>query len=85
MVFLGFGVLFPSHPPNQTATLAFLFAFSIEFSQFYQAPWINSLRQTKGGGLILGFGFRASDLICYAVGISVGYALERFLRPPRST
>lgn len=84
MVFLGFGVLFPTHSALQSAALALLFAFSIEFSQFYQAPWINSLRETKIGGLILGFGFRASDLICYAVGISFGYTLEHFLRPPRS-
>ena len=34
---------------------ALLFSYAIEFSQLYQAEWINALRHTALGGLVLGF------------------------------
>ena len=55
-------------------------AFSVEFSQLYHAPWIDSIRQTTLGGLVLGSGFLGSDLICYSVGIAVGVGLEWVIR-----
>lgn len=63
----------------QSAAAALGFAYAIEFSQFYQAPWLNSLRHTTLGALVLGFGFRATDLLCYAAGVACGYALDRLL------
>ncbi|WP_125717339.1 DUF2809 domain-containing protein [Pseudoalteromonas rubra] len=51
------------------ALLALGFAFAIEFSQLYQAQWLNDIRHTRLGGLILGFGFKGSDLVCYTLGI----------------
>jgi hypothetical protein len=59
------------------SAIALVFAFGIEFSQLYQAPWINRLRETKLGGLLLGFGFLPTDLLCYVVGISVGALTEQ--------
>ena len=53
------------------------FSVAIELSQLYHAPWIDSIRQTTLGGLILGFGFLWSDLACYAAGVGVGIILER--------
>jgi Protein of unknown function (DUF2809) len=40
------------------------------------APWIDSIRQTILGGLILGFGFLWSDFACYAVGVALGVMIE---------
>ena len=57
---------------------AIAFAFSIEFLQLYHAPWIDAIRSNKLGGLVLGFGFKSSDLLCYSVGIAFG-ALVDFL------
>jgi hypothetical protein len=34
-----------------------LFSVAIDLIQLYHAPWIDSIRQTTLGGLILGFGF----------------------------
>src|SRR5882762_2704821 len=48
-----------------------LFCYAIEFSQLYKAPWINSLRHTLFGRLVLGEGFLWSDLLCYIVGIGI--------------
>ena len=55
---------------------ALAFSFAIEFSQLYQADWINALRRTTLGGLILGYGFLWSDLVCYTVGILIGAGIE---------
>ena len=45
-------------------------------SQLYHAPWIDSIRHTTLGGLILGYGFLWSDLACYAVGVGLGVVIE---------
>ncbi len=74
--FFGFGVLLPKTSTQTIAILAMTFSVAIEFSQLYHAPWIDSIRQTTLGGLILGFGFLWSDLICYAVGVGLGLAIE---------
>ncbi|GAB4025488.1 hypothetical protein GCM10028809_06560 [Spirosoma gilvum] len=85
MVFLGFGILFRHWSTGRLALVAFFFSAGIEFSQLYHAPWIDHLRATRLGGLVLGFTFIWSDLICYAVGIGVGALAEHLLLPTYST
>jgi hypothetical protein len=48
----------------------------ISESQLYHAQWIDSIRSTTVGGLLLGFGFPWCDLACYAAGVGVGIFLE---------
>lgn len=60
--------------------LAFLFSFFIEFSQLYQADWINQIRATTLGGLVLGYGFLYADLVSYSIGISAAFALDYILK-----
>lgn len=50
-----------------------------ELLQLYHAPWIESVRQTRIGGLALGFGFLWSDILCYAVGTLIAYLLISFI------
>lgn len=76
MVFLGFGVVFPRTPTLRLAGLALTVAYLIELSQLYRAPWIEAVRRTRLGGLILGFGFVWSDLVCYAAGVLAGAGFE---------
>src|SRR3954464_6144190 len=52
------------------------FSVLIEVSQLYHAPWLDSIRHTTLGGLILGYGFLWGDLACYAVGIGLGVVIE---------
>ncbi|MNO28147.1 hypothetical protein D3C76_180340 [compost metagenome] len=70
---------------NRKLWIAFVwslvFSFSIECSQLYQAEWINSIRATVLGGLILGKGFLWIDLVRYTVGIMLSYGLDQFFRP----
>jgi hypothetical protein len=74
--FLGIGLVLPRAPTRTIALLATSFSVAVEISQLYHAPWIDSIRQTTLGGLILGFGFLWSDLACYALGVGIGVLLE---------
>jgi hypothetical protein len=78
--FLGVGLLFPRWSTLRVCVSASLFAFAIELSQLYHSPWIDQMRHTIVGGLILGYGFLWSDLLCYVVGISIGCVLEMVLK-----
>ena len=78
--FLGIGLLLPRTSIRTIALLAIAFSVLIEVSQLYHAPWIDSIRQTTLGGLILGFGFLWSDLACYATGVGLGVCAETVLR-----
>jgi hypothetical protein len=74
--FAGIGFLLPRASTRTVALLAMAFSIAIELSQLYHAPWIDSIRQTTLGGLILGYGFLWSDLACYAAGVGLGVILE---------
>jgi hypothetical protein len=51
----------------------------VEVGQLYHAPWIDSIRRTTLGGLMLGFDFVSSDLACYTVGVMMGMLVEHGL------
>ena len=76
MVFFAVSYLTPQLTSAARAGLAFTFACAVEASQLYHAPWIDSIRQTTIGGLVLGFTFVWSDLACYGVGIVFGFLLD---------
>lgn len=78
MVYFGFRFLMTGRSLFLAIFLAFLTSFSIEFSQLYQAEWINHIRHTTLGGLVLGKGFLFVDLIRYSIGIIVGGLLDRY-------
>lgn len=80
MVYFGFRFLFTNASLIKCLVLAFTFSFSIEFSQLYQADWINQIRATILGSLILGHGFLFQDLISYTIGIFLSYRLDLFLK-----
>jgi hypothetical protein len=66
----------PSQRLYLSALSASLVALRIEISQLDHAPWIDTLRHTRIGGLIFGFGFLWSDLMCYVCGITLGFIWE---------
>lgn len=80
MIFIGFGFLFPKIETKELAVISLLFCYGIEMSQLYHAPWIDSIRATTLGGLVLGYGFLWSDLIAYTIGVGIGLFLELKLR-----
>ncbi len=74
--FLTIGFLFPSFPTIKIAIIALAFAFFIEVTQLYHAPWLDDIRQYRLAGLVLGYGFLWSDLLCYSVGVMLGVVAE---------
>jgi len=80
MVFVGFGFLIPRASTLLLASLALSFCWGIEFSQLYHAPWIDAVRATVPGRLVLGSTFNWPDLPAYALGIGIGAWVEWLLR-----
>ena len=76
MVFLLFAFLFNKKSTIFIISWAIICSYSIEISQLYHAPWIDAIRNTVLGGLILGFGFLWSDLVCYTIGIIIGIIID---------
>jgi len=48
----------------------------VEISQLYQVEWLNNIRSTTLGRLVLGQGFLWSDIISYTVGITIATFLK---------
>ncbi|KAA0745651.1 DUF2809 domain-containing protein [Bacillus sp. AY3-1] len=80
MIFTGFGFLFPKIDTKKVAFISLLFCYGIELSQLYHAEWIDSIRATTLGGLVLGYGFLWSDLAAYTIGVGIGMFCEFMLR-----
>ncbi|MCH7225058.1 DUF2809 domain-containing protein [Haloferula sp. A504] len=81
-LFLVIAFVFPGMTTRKIAVMALALSFAVEFSQLYQAGWINAVRDTRIGALVLGHGFLWSDLLCYAVGVGAGACLQLPLRAP---
>lgn len=64
----------------RAAIAAVVFCFAIETGQLYHAPWIDTLRNTTLGGLVLGHGFHTADLVAYVIGVALGLVIERASR-----
>ncbi|MEY8348085.1 DUF2809 domain-containing protein [Bacillus cereus] len=80
MVFIGFGFLFHKMETKKVALLSLLFCYGIEMSQLYHAEWIDSIRATTLGGLVLGYGFLWSDVLAYTIGVGMGMFCELTFR-----
>ncbi|QWU45479.1 DUF2809 domain-containing protein [Bacillus sp. NP247] len=80
MIFTGFGFLFPKIETKKLAFISLIFCYGIEISQLYHASWIDNIRATTIGGLVLGYGFLWSDLVAYTIGVGVGVLCEFILR-----
>ncbi|MBJ8028982.1 DUF2809 domain-containing protein [Bacillus cereus group sp. N21] len=80
MIFIGFGFLFHKMKTKKIAFLSLLFCYGIEISQLYHADWIDNIRATTLGGLVLGYGFLWSDILAYTIGVGMGMLCELMFR-----
>lgn len=76
MVFIALGFIFRDKETKIVALIGIAFCYIIELSQLYHANWIDNIRETTLGGLVLGYGFLWSDLLAYAIGISAGIIID---------
>ena len=79
MVYFGFRFLIVRKSVFNSIWLSFLFSFGIEFSQLYQTDWINQIRNTTLGALVLGKGFLPVDLIRYTLGILLAAFVDKLV------
>lgn len=77
MVYLGWGWLWPRASVGRVAMAALAFSYLIEVGQLWQPPWLQAIRATTLGHLVLGSGFHAADLLAYAVGVVLGLGVDR--------
>lgn len=61
------------------AAIAFGTCCAVELSQLCHAPWLDALRGTTPGHLVLGSGFDPRDFAAYALGVLAAVAIERVL------
>ncbi|WP_082198264.1 MULTISPECIES: DUF2809 domain-containing protein [Bacillales] len=78
MIYFGIRLLWVRKSLLWAALVGILFCFGIEFSQLYQAEWIQAIRSTFLGALVLGSGFLTIDLVRYSVGVAVSLLLDRY-------
>lgn len=72
MVFLILGSIRPASSTGWLAIGALTISWLDEASQLYQAPWINAIRATTAGHLVLGSAFSWKDMVSYVVGVIIG-------------
>jgi hypothetical protein len=77
--FLGFGLFLPRASTWRIGLQAMLVFLLVEVSQLSKAPWLDTIRRTTIGGLVLGYGFVWGDLARYVVGVGLGMVVESAL------
>ena len=76
VVYLGIAFIKPDIVVWRLAGVALGVSYLVEVVQLYQAPWINSLRGTTLGHLVLGAGFDWLDLGAQTVGVALGTLVD---------
>jgi hypothetical protein len=79
MIYFGVRMVFIHLSRARAVWISVMFSWGVEFSQMIQVPWLNELRSTLWGALILGRGFLVIDLIRYLIGILCVYLIDRFI------
>jgi hypothetical protein len=74
MAFCGLGFINPGASTLRLAVYALLISYVDEFTQLYQAPWINEIRSSYVGHLVLGSTFSWYDMAAPTVGVAFGVA-----------
>jgi len=77
MVFFGLGFIFPKAGSVPVGLGALGFSVAIEVLKLWQAPWLVQVRHTTVGHLVFGHVFSWQNLVAYAVGVSLGVAIEK--------
>ncbi len=73
------GFLWPATTTRRLVLSALAIAVTVELTQLYHAPWIDAIRASRVGALVLGQGFLWTDLACYAVGACLAGVIDWWL------
>jgi hypothetical protein len=83
MVFWWVSALLPQASRWQRALLALGACWFVELTQLISLPWLNAIRATRAGHLVLGSGFDRRDFAAYGVGILAAFAAETLVHSRR--
>ncbi|MFE6077649.1 DUF2809 domain-containing protein [Paenibacillus sp. NPDC057886] len=78
MIYFGVRLVWINRSRELALMVSLLFSWVVECSQMIQTPWLNEVRSTVLGALILGRGFLVMDLLRYVVGILCVYGIDRY-------
>jgi hypothetical protein len=70
------GSLAPTARLGPRSAVAYAICVTVELSQLYHAPWLDAVRATTLGRLVLGSGFDPRDLAAYALGVGAAVLTE---------
>ena len=76
----GFRWLAPQRPMIHAAVAAVAFCVAVEVGQLWHPVWLEAIRATQLGGMVLGHGFLWGDLGWYGVGVLGGAIADRALQ-----
>ncbi|GAB5402604.1 MAG: hypothetical protein Aurels2KO_08350 [Aureliella sp.] len=77
--YLAIAIVCPRLQPLWIGLAALLISVAVEFSQLIDLPWLNALRRTLPGRLLLGKGFVGIDLLRYFAGACTATLLDALL------
>ena len=80
MIVWWISALMPASGLVVRGAIAFLICVGVELSQLYHAPWLDALRGTRVGHLVLGSGFDPRDFLSYAAGVIAALLLVPIAR-----
>jgi hypothetical protein len=72
--------LVPTVAPIRVAIAVFLATGAIELLQLWQPPWLQAIRATLPGRLVLGNSFSPTDFLAYLVGSLAGWGWVIWLK-----
>lgn len=81
LVYLLIAWLWCRQTSSRIALAAFTVSVAVECSQLCHVAWLEAIRRTTLGGLVLGWGFAWGDLVAYAVGVAGCFLAEQHFRP----
>ena len=79
-VFWAAALVWPAWSGGRLAILAAAFSTVVEMSQLCSVGWLDDLRATRFGALVLGQGFQWEDLLAYAVGAAAAWGSDGLFR-----
>lgn len=72
LVYLVVRAVRPGAARGTSIGLALSIAYAVELSQLYRVGWLDAIRATRPGALLLGSDFVRADLARYTLGVALG-------------
>jgi hypothetical protein len=79
MIVWWIGVAAPRQPLPARAAAAMAICAAVEISQQYHTPWLDAVRSTTVGHLVLGSGYDPRDFVAYAAGVLIAVLLAKVI------